>query len=117
MPLTLERRGARENAARRGWGIDDSAARIETIDAFACATPTRAHHLASRVWSSIADDPADLALAARETLRRPSGSNVAATWNASCGDFDDNWPRLERPIAGTACRGAEWADQSAATVR
>jgi ATP-dependent exoDNAse (exonuclease V) beta subunit len=72
--LTLElARAARENATRRGWGIDDSAARlrIQTIDAFngylANSLPITSQNGFGR---GIADDPADLyALAARETLR------------------------------------------------
>jgi ATP-dependent exoDNAse (exonuclease V) beta subunit len=63
----------RTHAARRSWGIEESAARlrIQTIDAFngylAHALPITSQNGFGR---AIADEPADLyAIAARETLR------------------------------------------------
>ncbi len=112
--LTLElARAARENAARRGWGIDDSAARlrIQTIDAFngylANSLPITSRAGFGR---GIADDPADLyALAARETLRE-SEADVERRGDLEriLRRLDDNWPRLERLIAGMLPRRAEW---------
>ena len=72
--LTLELGAAvRAHAARRGWGIDDSVARlrIQTIDAFnsylANSLPITSQNGFGR---GIADAPDDLyAIAARETLR------------------------------------------------
>ncbi|MDF3019539.1 MAG: hypothetical protein K0Q92_842 [Steroidobacteraceae bacterium] len=112
--LTLElATAARDNALRRGWGIDDSAARlrIQTIDAFngylANSLPITSRNGFGR---GIADDPADLyVLAARETLRDAESND------ASRGDLerilrrlDDNWMGLERLIAGMLPRRAEW---------
>jgi ATP-dependent exoDNAse (exonuclease V) beta subunit len=82
--LTLELDGAaRANAARRAWGIEDSAARlrIQTIDAFngylANSLPITSRNGFGR---AIADSPADLyLLAARETLRdAESGQEAGA---------------------------------------
>src|SRR6185503_18380626 len=72
--LTLElAKAARAHAARREWGLEDSAARlrIQTIDAFngylANSLPVTSQNGFGR---AIADAPDDLyALAARETLR------------------------------------------------
>src|SRR5881394_1064064 len=72
--LTLDLAGAaRAQAERRGWGLEESAARlrIQTIDSFngylANAMPITSHGGFGR---TIADEPADLYLAAaRETLR------------------------------------------------
>src|SRR6188474_579672 len=62
--LTLELAGAaRAHASRRGWGLEESAARlrIQTIDAFngylANSLPITSHNGFGR---GIADDPADL---------------------------------------------------------
>jgi ATP-dependent exoDNAse (exonuclease V) beta subunit len=112
--LTLElARAARENATRRGWGIDDSAARlrIQTIDAFngylAGSLPITSGNGFGR---AIADDPADLyALAARDTLRDTEADPERRNdLERILRRLDDNWLRLERLIAGMLPRRAEW---------
>lgn len=112
--LTAElARAARENAARRDWGIEDSAARlrIQTIDAFngylANSLPITSR---SGFGRAIADDPGDLyALAARETLRAAEGdAERRADLERILRRLDDNWLRLERLIAGMLPRRAEW---------
>jgi ATP-dependent exoDNAse (exonuclease V) beta subunit len=112
--LTLElAAAARANAQRRGWGIEDSAARlrIQTIDAFngylANALPITSRNGFGR---GIADDPADLyALAARETLRAAeSDPEQRRDLDRILRRLDDNWMRLERLIAGMLPRRAEW---------
>ncbi|HUQ10257.1 MAG TPA: UvrD-helicase domain-containing protein [Steroidobacteraceae bacterium] len=112
--LTLElAAAARANAERRGWGIEDSAARlrIQTIDAFngylANALPITSRNGFGR---GIADDPADLyALAARETLRAAeSDPDQRRDLERILRRLDDNWMRLERLIAGMLPRRAEW---------
>jgi len=111
---TLElAQAVRAHAAARGWGLEDSAARlrIQTIDSFnaylANAMPLTS---GSGFGRGIADAPEDLyALAARETLRH------AETDPALRGPFerilrrlDDSWMRLERLIASMLSRRAEW---------
>ena len=112
--LTLElATAARDNALRRGWGIDDSAARlrIQTIDAFngylANSLPITSRNGFGR---GIADDPADLyALAARETLRdAESKADSRSDLERILRRLDDNWAGLERLIAGMLPRRAEW---------
>jgi ATP-dependent exoDNAse (exonuclease V) beta subunit len=112
--LTLSLAGAaRENAARRGWGIDDSAARlrIQTIDAFngylANSLPITSQNGFGR---GIADSPADLyALAAREAMRdAESDPDRRPDLERILRRLDDNWPRLERLIASMLPRRAEW---------
>lgn len=111
---TLElARAARENAERRSWGIDESAARlrIQTIDAFngylANSLPITSRNGFGR---GIADDPADLyALAARETLRRSEADpERRRDLELILRRLDDNWPRLEKLVAGMLPRRAEW---------
>jgi ATP-dependent exoDNAse (exonuclease V) beta subunit len=112
--LTLELAAAvRVHAARRAWGIEDSAARlrIQTIDAFngylANSLPITSQNGFGR---AIADAPDDLyAIAARETLRQ------AETDAEFRGDFerilrrlDDSWQRLEQLVAAMLPRRAEW---------
>ena len=82
----------RAHAAQRGWGIEDSAARlrIQTIDAFnGYLANSAAHHVAERFRARrIADAPDDLyAIAARETLRARGESipSCARISSSSCG--------------------------------
>jgi ATP-dependent helicase/nuclease subunit A len=112
--LTLElARAARANASRRGWGIDDSAARlrIQTIDAFngylANSLPITSQNGFGR---GIADDPADLyALAARETLRESEADpERRQDLERILRRLDDDWMRLERLVALMLPRRAEW---------
>jgi ATP-dependent helicase/nuclease subunit A len=112
--LTLELAAAvRAHAARRQWGIDDSAARlrIQTIDAFngylANSLPITSHNGFGR---TIADEPDDLyASAARETLRyAESDPDLRRDFELILRRLDDNWQRLEQLIAGMLPRRAEW---------
>jgi ATP-dependent helicase/nuclease subunit A len=112
--LTLElAAGVRAHAARREWGIDDSAARlrIQTIDAFngylANALPVTSQNGFGR---AIADEPDDLyANAARETLRHAeSDPELRKDFELILRRLDDNWQRLERLIAGMLPKRAEW---------
>jgi ATP-dependent exoDNAse (exonuclease V) beta subunit len=104
---------ARAQAARRGWGIDESAARlrIQTIDAFngylAHAMPITSK---SGFGRAIADEPADLyAAAARETLRyAEADSELRVPFERILRRLDDQWGRLERLIAQMLPRRAEW---------
>jgi ATP-dependent helicase/nuclease subunit A len=112
--LTLELAAAtRAHAARMGWGIEDSAARlrIQTIDAFngslANSLPITSQNGFGRV---IADEPADLyLLAAREAMRdAESDPDRAGDLERILRRIDDNWGRLERLVAGMLPRRAEW---------
>jgi ATP-dependent helicase/nuclease subunit A len=112
--LTLElAKAVREHAARREWGIDDSAARlrIQTIDAFngylANSLPITSQNGFGR---SIADAPDDLyAIAARETLRHAeSDPAYAKDFELILRRLDDSWQRLESLIAGMLPKRAEW---------
>ena len=112
--LTLElAAAARAHAMRRGWGIDESAARlkIQTIDAFngylANALPITSHNGFGR---SIADSPEDLyALAARETLRMAENdAELRQSFELILRRLDDSWNRLESLIADMLPRRAEW---------
>jgi len=112
--LTLELGAAvRAHAARRGWGIEDSAARlrIQTIDAFnsylANSLPITSQ---SGFGRGIADAPDDLyAIAARETLRHAeSDPELRKDFELILRRLDDSWRRLEQLIAGMLSRRAEW---------
>ena len=112
--LTLElARAARAHASLRGWGIEESSARlkIQTIDAFngylANALPITSHNGFGR---GIADAPEDLyALAARETLRMAeNGAELRAPFELILRRLDDSWSRLEQLIADMLPRRAEW---------
>jgi ATP-dependent helicase/nuclease subunit A len=112
--LTLQLAAAtRAHAARLGWGIDESAARlrIQTIDAFngylANSLPVTSQNGFGR---GIADDPADLyLLAAREAMRdAETHPERSADLERILRRLDDNWARLERLIAGMLPRRAEW---------
>ena len=112
--LTLELAAAvRAHAARREWGIEDSAARlrIQTIDAFngylANSLPVTSQNGFGR---AIADAPDDLyAIAARETLRHAeSDPAYSRDFELILRRLDDNWHRLESLIAGMLPKRAEW---------
>jgi ATP-dependent exoDNAse (exonuclease V) beta subunit len=112
--LTLDLAASvRAHAARREWGIEDSAARlrIQTIDAFngylANAMPVTSQNGFGR---AIADEPDDLyANAARETLRQAeSDPDLRKDFELILRRLDDNWQRLERLIAGMLPKRAEW---------
>ncbi|HEV7606159.1 MAG TPA: UvrD-helicase domain-containing protein [Steroidobacteraceae bacterium] len=104
---------ARAHATRRGWGIDDSAARlrIQTIDAFngylANSLPITSQNGFGR---SIADSPDDLYdIAARETLRHAeTDPEFRAAFELILRRLDDSWSRLEQLIAGMLPKRAEW---------
>jgi ATP-dependent helicase/nuclease subunit A len=104
---------ARAHAARRGWGIDESAVRlrIQTIDAFngylAASMPITSRNGFGR---GIADDPADLyLLAAREAMRDAEGDDARRLdLERILRRLDDHWGRLERLIASMLPRRAEW---------
>jgi ATP-dependent helicase/nuclease subunit A len=111
---TLELAAAvRAHAAARGWGLEDSTARlrIQTIDAFnaylANAMPLTS---GSGFGRGIADAPEDLyALAAREALRHAeSDDDLRPDFERILRRLDDSWMRLERLIAGMLSRRAEW---------
>jgi ATP-dependent helicase/nuclease subunit A len=112
--LTLELAArVRTHAARREWGIEDSAARlrIQTIDAFngylANSLPVTSQNGFGR---AIADEPDDLyAAAARETLRHAeSDPELQKDFELILRRLDDSWQRLEGLIAGMLPRRAEW---------
>src|SRR6185503_19389771 len=112
--VTLElAAAARSHAAARGWGLDESAARlrVQTIDAFnaylANAMPITSHTGFGR---GIADAPEDLyANAARETLRdAETDEELRGSFELILRRLDDNWTLLERLIAGMLSRRAEW---------
>ena len=112
--LTLELATAvRAHATQRGWGIEDSAARlrIQTIDAFngylANSLPITSQNGFGR---AIADAPEDLyALAARETLRDAEADpELQKDFERILRRLDDNWGRLEQLIAGMLPKRAEW---------
>ena len=112
--LTLELAAAvRAHATQRGWGIDDSAARlrIQTIDAFngylANSLPITSQNGFGR---AIADAPDDLyAMAARETLRDAENDpDLRKDFERILRRLDDNWQRLEQLIAGMLPKRAEW---------
>ncbi|HET9862264.1 MAG TPA: UvrD-helicase domain-containing protein, partial [Steroidobacteraceae bacterium] len=112
--LTLELAArVREHAATRGWGLDESTARlrIQTIDAFnaylANAMPITSR---SGFGRGIADAPEDLyASAARETLRDAERDpDMRVPFERILRRLDDNWAMLERLIAGMLSRRAEW---------
>ena len=112
--VTLElAAAARSHAAVRGWGLEESAARlrIQTIDAFN-AYLANAMPITSRTGfgRGIADEPADLyAIAARETLRYAEGDEeLRAPFERILRRLDDNWSLLEKLIAGMLARRAEW---------
>jgi ATP-dependent helicase/nuclease subunit A len=104
---------ARGNATRRGWGIDESAARlrIQTIDAFnghlANSLPISSRNGFAR---TITDSPDDLyLLAAREAMRdSETDPQRRGDLERILRRLDDNWGRLERLIAGMLPRRAEW---------
>jgi ATP-dependent helicase/nuclease subunit A len=104
---------ARAHAVRRGWGIDENAARlrIQTIDAFngylANSQPITSQNGFGR---GIADDPVDLyLLAAREAMREAEREpGRLRDLERILRRLDDNWARLERLIAGMLPRRAEW---------
>jgi ATP-dependent helicase/nuclease subunit A len=113
--LTLELAvAARQQAERRQWGIDESAARlrIQTIDAFngylANALPITSRNGFGR---TITDSAKDLyALAARESMRaaEEGPDPLRRHLERILRRLDDNWARLERLIAGMLERRAEW---------
>jgi ATP-dependent helicase/nuclease subunit A len=103
----------RDHAARRGWGIDESAARlrIQTIDSFnsflAHSLPITSRSGFSR---GVTEDPADLyRLAARETMRFAEAEPaLRQDLERVLRRLDDDWMRLEELIAGMFARRAEW---------
>lgn len=112
--LTLElARAVRARAERRGWGLEDSAARlrIQTIDAFngylANAMPITSKN---GFGHTIADEPGDLyAAAARETLRlAEDDAEMRPALERILRRLDDQWTHLERMIAEMLPRRAEW---------
>jgi len=112
--LTLELAAAvRTHGAQRGWGLEESAARlrIQTIDAFngylANSLPITSRNGLGR---SIADQPDDLyLLAARETLRTAEADEqFRPAFELILRRLDDSWSRLERLIADMLPRRAEW---------
>jgi len=111
---TLELAAAvREHAKRRGWGLEESAARlrIQTIDSFngylANALPVSSQNGFGR---GIADAPDDLyALAARQSMRTAeSDPEFRVPFELILRRLDDSWPRLEKLIADMLPRRAEW---------
>ena len=112
--LTLElAAAARAQATKRGWGLDESAARlrIQTIDAFngylASAMPITSRN---GFGHAIADEPADLyAAAARESLRHAEDDpELRPAFERILRRVDDQWTHLERLIAEMLPRRSEW---------
>jgi len=103
----------REHASARGWGLEESAARlrIQTIDSFnsylANAMPVSSR---SGFGRSVTDDPGDLyALAARETMRfAESDAELRVPFERILRRVDDSWTLLEKLIAGMLARRSEW---------
>ncbi|MBC8026119.1 MAG: UvrD-helicase domain-containing protein, partial [Steroidobacteraceae bacterium] len=103
----------RSHAAKLGWGIDESAARlrIQTIDSFnsylAHSLPITSRSGLSR---DVAEEPDDLyRLAARETLRAAEAdADLLPHLDRVLRRLDDNWRRLEELIAQMFQRRAEW---------
>jgi ATP-dependent helicase/nuclease subunit A len=103
----------REHAARLGWGIEDSAARlrIQTIDSF---NTFLAHSLpltSKRGFATgVAEEPDDLyRRAAREAMREAERDpELREHLDRVLRRLDDNWPRAEQLIAGMFGRRAEW---------
>lgn len=104
---------ARANATLRGWGIEDSAARlrIQTIDAFngylANALPITSKNGFGR---SISDSPRDLfEAAARETLRGAERDpEFRASFERILRRLDDSWSGLEHMVAELLPLRAQW---------
>ena len=112
--LTLELAAAvRSHALARGWGLDQSAARlrIQTNDSFngylANAMPVTSR---SGFGRGIADAPDDLyAIAARETLRfAENDAELRRPFERIMVRLDNEWLLFERLIAGMLSRRAEW---------
>src|SRR4051812_5867368 len=112
--VTLElAAAARTHATQRGWGLDQSAARlrIQTIDAFngylANAMPVTS---GTGFGRGIADSPDDLyAIAARETLRfAETDAALGKVFARILARLDNDWMLFERLIAGMLSRRAEW---------
>ncbi|HTU66225.1 MAG TPA: UvrD-helicase domain-containing protein [Steroidobacteraceae bacterium] len=112
--LTLDlARAAKARAAQRGWGLEESAARlrIQTIDAFngqlAGSLPITSRH---GFGHAIADEPGDLyAAAARETLRlADDDAELRPALERILRRLDDQWTHLERLIAEMLPRRSEW---------
>jgi len=112
--ITLKLAAAvREHASARGWGLEESAARlrIQTIDSFnsylANAMPVSSRGGFGR---SVTDDPGDLyAMAAREAMRyAEKDPHLRASFARVLRRVDDNWLLLEKLIAGMLGRRAEW---------
>jgi ATP-dependent helicase/nuclease subunit A len=112
--LTLElAAAARVQAVKRGWGLDESAARlrIQTIDAFngylAGALPITSRN---GFGHTIADEPSDLyAAAARESLRLAEDDpELRPAFERILRRVDDQWTHLERLIAEMLPRRSEW---------
>jgi ATP-dependent helicase/nuclease subunit A len=112
--LTLElAAAARMQATTRGWGLDESAARlrIQTIDAFngylANAMPITSRN---GFGHAIADEPGDLyAAAARESLRlAEEDAELRPAFERILRRVDDQWMHLERLIAEMLPRRSEW---------
>jgi len=112
--VTLELAAAvRVHATQRGWGLDESAARlrIQTIDAFngylANAMPVTS---GTGFGRGIADSPDDLyAIAARETLRfAETDAELGDAFTRILTRLDNDWMLFERLIASMLSRRAEW---------
>jgi ATP-dependent helicase/nuclease subunit A len=112
--LTLDlARQVRVHAARLGWGIDESAARlrIQTIDSFntflAHSLPITSRRGLSR---GVAEEPDDLyALAARETMRgAETDPALREHFERVMRRLDDSWGRAEALIAEMFKRRSEW---------
>jgi len=103
----------REHASARGWGLEESAARlrIQTIDSFnsylANAMPVSSR---SGFGRSVTDDPGDLyAMAARETMRfAEKDPELRVPFERILRRVDDSWTLLEKLIAGMLARRSEW---------
>ncbi len=103
----------RAHAAARGWGLEESSARlrIQTIDAFngflANAMPITSRNGFGR---GITDAPEDLyAMAARESLRHAeTDERLRHPFELILQRLDGSWTTLERLIAGMLPRRAEW---------